>query len=259
MTDHPTSTDIQRAREHIGGRVRALRKEHRWTQADLARRLHLSQNRLSELERGRGSFAAEHLIELIRLFRVDIAAFDPTPANDDAELQSELLRYGARHLRPVSARISTDTAAQTVLRVLTDPRSERFVTALAPVLVHSVDQLPLPAIQLELANAGVPARLCWLVQNTHEALRQLPPPEAPADARQERRAQTVLGLFLQNLPPRPADGSPGDILDAGVRTDATRDRVWDGASPVSRRWGVVSALKVADFADALRMAREPRR
>lgn len=258
MTDQPP-TDLQRAREHIGGRVRALRQEQRWTQADLARRLHLSQNRLSELERGGGSFSAEHLIELIRLFRVDVATFDATPANEDAELQDALLRHGAHHLRPLTARISARSAADTVLRAITHSGSERFVTALAPVLVHSVDELALPAIQLETANAGVPARLGWLVENIVEALRQLPPPEGAADARQERRAQTVLGLFLQNLPPRPPDAAPTDILDAGVRTDATRDRVWAEASPISRRWGVVSALQVTDFADALRMAREPRR
>jgi hypothetical protein len=55
---------------------------------------------------------------------------------------------------------------------LLEPRSERWVTALAPVVVWSIDELALPPLH-DLVVAGVPARLGWLVENADEA-RALP-------------------------------------------------------------------------------------
>jgi transcriptional regulator with XRE-family HTH domain len=50
--DLPSPRTAERA--HIARVVRALRKERGWTQAELAEKLGLSQNRLSEVELGDG-------------------------------------------------------------------------------------------------------------------------------------------------------------------------------------------------------------
>src|SRR5687767_6460102 len=50
--------DTNKIRLDIVEKVRRLRQENRWTQARLAHLLGFSQNRLSEIERGRGSFTA---------------------------------------------------------------------------------------------------------------------------------------------------------------------------------------------------------
>jgi DNA-binding XRE family transcriptional regulator len=41
----------------VGRKVRQLREERRWSQAELAEKLELSQTRLSDIERGRASFS----------------------------------------------------------------------------------------------------------------------------------------------------------------------------------------------------------
>jgi transcriptional regulator with XRE-family HTH domain len=59
-----------KTKERIARKVRELRKQRRWTQAELARRLGLSQSRLSEIERGAGSFSAEQFLTILSLFNV---------------------------------------------------------------------------------------------------------------------------------------------------------------------------------------------
>lgn len=85
----------------IAQRVRELRKERRWTQAHLAAELDISQGRLSDLERGNGSFSAEQLLRILRLFNAPITQFEPAPSQTTttAKLQNALARLGARHLR----------------------------------------------------------------------------------------------------------------------------------------------------------------
>jgi len=90
--------DWDALRTEIGSKVRALRTQRLWTQAELAKRLGLSQARLSEIERGLGSFSAEHLLELLRLFNVDVSHFESSPPDPTSQLQNALARLGARHL-----------------------------------------------------------------------------------------------------------------------------------------------------------------
>jgi transcriptional regulator with XRE-family HTH domain len=63
-------------RLQISTKVRDLHTGRRWTQAELAKPLGRSQARLSEVERGQGSFSAEQLLEILRLFNVDYLGVD---------------------------------------------------------------------------------------------------------------------------------------------------------------------------------------
>ena len=58
--------DLSKTRQQIAAKVRELRRARRWTQAELAGHLQLSQNRLSDIERGDGSFTAEQFLLLSR-------------------------------------------------------------------------------------------------------------------------------------------------------------------------------------------------
>jgi transcriptional regulator with XRE-family HTH domain len=55
-SNQPSS--LGKLRVRVGKTVRELRHARRWTQAELARRLDVSQGRLSEIEAGKGSFTA---------------------------------------------------------------------------------------------------------------------------------------------------------------------------------------------------------
>lgn len=152
--------------------MRALRTEHRWTQAELATKLGLSQARLSEIERGGGSFTAEQLLGVLRLFNVTIDEFTE-PRTVEDERQNALERLGAHHLREVSGGLPSarlGSVRPAVRETLLSPRDSRLVLALAPVPLANLDALTLDLLHDELAAVGFPARLPWLAENVHAAL-----------------------------------------------------------------------------------------
>src|SRR5580658_327261 len=96
--------ELRKVRSEIARTVRELRKERRWTQAELAKRLDLSQARLSEIEGGDGSFTAEQFLLLLRLFNVGTNRFAPSGGSSaghdhEAQIQNALARLGALHLK----------------------------------------------------------------------------------------------------------------------------------------------------------------
>lgn len=257
--DHP---QLETSRRRIAAKVRELRTSRRLTQRELAGVLGLSQNRLSEIERGGGSFSAEQLLLILRLFNVDVDTFDDSRSSTEGVLQNALIRFGADHLRQVRDAAASDrfrTAADTVAAVLLQPYSERFLTSLAPVLLRSSEDLALPALQADLVRAGRPHRLPWLVENTVLAIDGLSSDsDHPRWRKRALRARLVLAEFLDHLPhPTEGTGSPSrDALERDIRTKQTLEWTWDHASSVSRKWQIISAIQVDDFIDALRRARE---
>src|SRR6476469_4792741 len=100
-------------RARISATVRALRKERGWTQAELAEKLGLSQNRLSEVERGDGSFTAEQFLLILKLFNVTTSRF--ADATDrPQQLQNALARRGASHLQESAGVVPADDLADVV-------------------------------------------------------------------------------------------------------------------------------------------------
>ncbi len=252
----PTS-NLEQARRRIAAQVRHLRTERRWTQAELAKRIGLSQARLSEVERGDGSFSAEQLLEVLRLFNVTLDVFTVRAETDD-ELQNALARLGATHLRTVSDAVPSARfgGVRTVVReTLLSPRDARLVLALAPVVVENLDGLSLDVLHDELAGVGFPARLPWLIENVHAALMLNRAAPGRAAAARWHRARTVLGDFIARHPTPELSTPPRvDHFDPGVRSERTLAQVVASSSEISRRWGIVSELQPSDFADALRAA-----
>ncbi len=253
MNPSPPTTNSSSATAWIGAKVRELRLRRQWTQAQLAKRLGLSQGRLSELERGLGSFSAEQLLLLLQLFNVDVAEFQEAPHDDSTQLQNALARLGAFHLRESPDVLVGDRlrrASDVIRAVLLQPTSERHLTALAPVLVWSVDDVALPALQRALSEAGVPNRLGWLAENVLEAVTSqasLLREGSPWTLRL-KAAGVVLSAYLEHLQPM---GELPDRLDRGIRSRKTWEAVWDEASAISKRWRIISALTSEDFGSAL--------
>lgn len=247
----------ENVRQEIAERVRTTRRQRGWTQADLARRLGVSQSHVSGIEAGRRSLLAEQLVVLLQLFNAPLTAFVPSLAADpDQELQNALARHGARHLVESESIVPNerqDDVGRIVRHALAggDPR---HVTALAPVLVHNAATLNLTRLQLELAEAGFARRLPWLVESTLTAIRQvLAGRLSRAVALTHRRAALLLERFLDTTTSTDDDGSE-DILDAHIRSKATVREVRARRSPIATRWRIVTDLDVPDFATALRGA-----
>jgi transcriptional regulator with XRE-family HTH domain len=252
--------DLEKARLQIARKVRELRTERRWTQAELAARLQLSQNYLRELERGTGSFTAEQLLKILSLFNVPATHFAPQGRSHESDLQNALARLGALHLHETADVVPSEQFEEVenvVLETLAS-QSPRQLTALAPVLVSNIDRLSLPRLQQKLIEVGLDRRLGWLVDNAVEALhRELKASASGPWTQPYRRAELVLGVLLESLVARfPAwvEGSVPDLLDPTVDRQ-TLEEVRAASSSISKRWGVVTSLQPQDFADALRAAR----
>jgi HTH-type transcriptional regulator/antitoxin HipB len=245
-------------RKDVAAKVRELRRARRWTQAELASRLGLSQSRLSELERGAGSFTAEQLLVLARLFNVPPSEFVPRkPADELAPLQNALVRFGASHL--LEREDVTPDESLDVTRAIREALVSgvpRFITSLGPVLVRQIDRVSLTKLHATLADVGFQRRLAWLVENTVAALRSELTASLPRPwAKRYRRAILVLGTALEEADARRQGKPATDLLDPDIRSARTRRQIEASSSRISRRWGIVSALQPEDFVRALRGSR----
>jgi hypothetical protein len=206
---------------------------------------------------GGGSFTAEQFLEVLHLFNVNVDAFT-LPQRVDDELQNALARLGAFHLREVSsalpsARVGGGRAA--VRETLLAPTDARLLLALAPVLLANLDALNLDVLHDEFVALGFPARVPWLVENVHAALFLGRVAQGRPAAGRWHRSVAVLGDFVSRHPAPIGEAPPRlDHVDAGIRSERALAQVQAAASDISRRWGVVSDLQPADFADALRAA-----
>ena len=258
MTKRAGIEQLEKTRERIAAQVRGLRQERRWTQRELAGKIGLSQARLSELERGGGSFAAEQLLAMLHLFNVPVTRFAPrsTAVDDHADLQNALARLGATHLQE-SDQVLPSERFEEMARVVREAillGAPRLLTALAPVLVQHIDRVSLRRLDSELREIGLDRRLPWIAENVVEAIRRDRSSVLPRDlAARYRRAEVVLEGFLdvaRRRLPHPDDRMP-DVLDASIRSQRTLDAVKAHYSDISRSWGIVSGLQPEDFAAAL--------
>ncbi|MEZ4296309.1 MAG: helix-turn-helix transcriptional regulator [Polyangiaceae bacterium] len=259
--------DLDKLGREIARRVRELRVGRHMTQAELAAHLHLSQNRLSEIERGRGSFTAEQLIVMLTLFNVTVSHFAPPPKENEKELsvqahlQNALARLGATQLREMDGVLPTERVAELddVIRETLFEGNPRQLTALAPVIVRNIKQISLRRSWLRLVPLDLQRRFGWVLENTLEAIRiEQSGSLRRAVALRYRRAATVLETFL-SAPPAVLErerAAPPDLLDETARGKVTVDLLEATASAISHRWRILTDLQPQDFTEALRAARD---
>lgn len=259
MISPESNARLEQTRLRVAARVRELRQSRRWTQAELSVKLGMSQARLSEIERGAGSFAAEQLLEVLRLFNVDLSDFVP-PSPPDAILQNALARLGALHLRErddVLPSAQLRDVVDAVRETLVSPYSSRLVTALGPVIVWNINIINLDLLHQQLVELGLSRRLGWLIENILTTLGVIRKPALSEWGRRQRRAKVVLAQFIENVQlPSPEQGAGLrlDHFDADIRSRESLDEVWLAASLISRKWQIVTSLKPQDFEVALRAA-----
>jgi transcriptional regulator with XRE-family HTH domain len=250
------------SRAQIAKKVGELRNARGLTQAELSKRLGLSQARLSQIERGGGSFSAEQFLEILRLFNVAPAAFGE-PTDEGAELQNALARSGAPHLREndrVLPSAALGSLPEIIAKTLLRADSSRQLTALAPVLVHNVEDVRLSTVERELRDVGLVRRLGWVLENTVAAVRVELQNRLTHKTKQiYLRAELLIESHLEYMRDRAAresmDPLPWDPLDKSIRSRRTLDEVKASASAISEKWRIATKLQVEDFARALGAAR----
>lgn len=253
---------LKEARSYVADSTRDLRLQRRWTQKELAEKIGLSQGRLSEIERGDGSFTAEQLLLLAQLFNVPLTHFAPrgqTNAAAHAVLQNALVRLGARQLQESddvlpSERLEEATRAVKEALVVGAPR---LIVALGPVLVQQVDRVSLPRLWVELRELGLEQRLPWLAENVLRAIHSERASDVPlAVATRYRRVATTLQHWLEEIRARTfvAQTIGEDLLDTTIRSAKTLKQIRSERSEISRQWGIVTGLQPSHFAEALEAA-----
>jgi len=246
-------------RTEIARKIRALREERHWTQADLSKGLGLSQSRFSEIERGQGSFTAEQFLEVLKLFNVPVSHFAVRQNGAASEIQNALARLGATHLHERSNVLPSERleeAGDAVREVLLGAQSPRHITSLAPVLVRHIDRINLNKLHSQFLEYGLERRLSWLIENTlvavrHELSGGLPRKEAILYG----RAEFIFNAYLENIPfnrPRRNSVEALDILDAKILSEKTLKVIQNSTSTISHRWGIATALQPDDFIEALK-------
>jgi transcriptional regulator with XRE-family HTH domain len=247
-------------RRYLGAKVRALRLARRWTQAELANRLFISQNQLSQIERGASSFTAEQFLLAVKLFNADPAEFVRNRGRADQQLQNAIARLGGSHLfesNDVLPSVQLEAAHDAIREALVEG-SPRLITAVAPVLVRNVERLHLVKLLDDLNRIGLSRRFAWVVDNTLHALQQLSTTGPGAAWAKELKRVYVPFTMLLGLAQNVV-GDLGtrnvDVLDPAVRSQQTLEEIERAASTISQRWGIVTSLRPDDFADALVAAR----
>ena len=244
-------------RQKIGHEVRGLRERRRWSQAELGRELGLSQSRLSQIERGQGSFTAEQFLRILEIFNVGVDDF-VAPQVEVSEVQNALARLGARHLTEGERALPSERYDPTVVfgEVLARPESPRHLTALGPVFVAQGDRVSLAGVWPWLKDGHL-ARLGWLLESLRGALDRLPVATSTEERKRVGRARALIDVFLEGGGVRPpSDDAPFDLLDPNVRSPKTLDRLRKDASPEAKRWRVMTKLRTEDFVEAFEAARE---
>ncbi len=246
----------------IARKVCTLRRERLWPQFLLATQLGISQNRLSEIENGHGSFTAEQLITILKLFNVPIDYFDTSANSAHAALQNALVRFGAKHLGetdgpiPPQAFYDVGTVVREALNFATSPRQ---IAALAPVFVENIGTSIINRL-LQPPEAVLSNRVFWLLENILEAinreLTQKDRPLAPALVTKYTRAKTLLDFVLTNPNMNHSPVQFDDILDQDLITPQSVEEARQNSSSISKKWRVVTRLQPEDFQQALKNAHE---
>lgn len=265
LTDMANIALQTKLRASIGQKVRQLRQDRRWTQTQLAELLGLSQNRLSEVEHGKGSLTAEQLLTILKTFNVPLDDFSPSKAETVSELQNALARLGAAHLVESHDVLPTQRlkdALDVIRETLASYESPRQIVALAPVLANHAESLNLAKLKFDLEQVGLGHRLGWVLENTLEALKaELAGKPSAEWARKYGTAGFLLHDFLSDAWPKSGPSRHGaeradKIIDRGIASEKTLAEVRAASSDISRKWGVVSRIHVADFVEALRASRD---
>ena len=247
-------------REQISGNVRLLRRERRWTQTELAKKLGLSQNRLSEIEHGQGYFSAEQFLLILKTFNVPVDYFTSGKTSSSAYLRNALVHLGAKHLQEQES-LPSDKVKQVndlIREVLVSAQSPRDITAIAQVAVTQIQAINLHRLRAQLAEAGYDLRLGWVLEHTLEAIKlELREKLPKAYEVQYRKAEMVLNLFVRQWIQALAKTKPqhSDILDADIVSEKSAAEVRAASSSISKRWHIITRIQQRDFVGALRAAR----
>jgi transcriptional regulator with XRE-family HTH domain len=245
-------------RAYIGAQVRALREARELSQEQLGERLHISRDRLAEIELGRGSLSAEQFLHLLKFFNVPASRFDPAPTDISLAIQKAIEAHGASHLVAPPAILPSERLASidaAIREALIEGEHSRVVAGLAPVLISHIGLINVPKLFVQFRDYHLENRLGWLIDNTIaacEVMLQESPPRA------QKRALLGTVNVLRGHRDRFFAGGAAieppyeDYLGLPVVSLETKQLILRDRSEISRTWNILTILQVEDFVSAIR-------
>ncbi|MBI4124687.1 MAG: helix-turn-helix transcriptional regulator [Deltaproteobacteria bacterium] len=241
-------------KQRITDTLRKVRQERRWTQAELAEKLGLSQSRLSEIEHGKGSLTAEQFITLLKLFNLPISHFIKTKSdNSEAQLQKALARLGGTQLKEDPNVLPSEKLndAYNVILETVIGGSPRLLTALTPVIILHAHPPLFRKIINKLKEYRLENRFYWVLNGVSRVIDRRFKTHVPHNKRFiYRRAKTILEEML-NWQTMIASEYEEDRLDAGIVSEKTFHQLRESRDALALVWKVVTRIREEDFYNAL--------
>ncbi len=239
-----------------------LRKERRLSQAEFAKILGLSQQRLSEIEQGHGSISAERLVFLLQKFNLSLSYFVKKKVEIDAALvlQNTLVRLGAKYLKEstnVFVPEKFDYIDEVLFETLYLYPLARLIPALAPVIAANIQKVNFKKLEVKLYDLGIANRFYWVLESVLKSIqKQLSNPSLFGSKKPlYRRCKTILtGFLLYKKHIRRSDDEgafPEDLLDQDIISEKTRQIVESDRDELARKWKIITRIKQNDFDQAL--------
>lgn len=249
-----------RYRKQISGVIKTQRLKRRMTQSELAKNIGISQSRLSELENGKGSFTAEHLLIVLQLFNLTVHDFIQSKLSAKDRLQKAMVRLGATHLREDGETLPSENITHIndmVIETLLSPSSTRFVTGLAPLIVKNNEHMNLNVIMRKLLDLGYEARLGWVIECTLESIKERLDGYLPKNvANLYRRAHIRLSQY--HLDPNELLSVLNkksvyleDFFDRDILSQKTVLQVKASRDTFAKKWHIITRITQQDFTHAL--------
>lgn len=256
--------ELEKYRRSIIEGIRKVREDRRYTQAEFAKLLDLSQQQYSKIERGEGSISAEQFLLILDKFVLPLSYFVETKPKEKDEalvLQNALGRLGATHLREIQGIFipeKYENPNQVIIEALEEYQSSRLIAALAPVIVKNIQRINLNTIEKKLGEWGHENRLWWVLENTLESVQnRLKGAYLPREKKLiYQRAATA--LINHSLIGRSRENGwyhrdkQADIFDPGITTEKTLENVKSKLDPQAKHWNIVTSIKQSDFENALK-------
>jgi transcriptional regulator with XRE-family HTH domain len=220
--------------------------------------LGMSQNRLSEIENGQGSFSAEQFLVILKKFNVALDYFAVAGETGEADLQNALARLGADQAGETRESLPSERLANVsdvAREIMISAEYPRLIPMLASVIVWGryADYGVLNKIHGDLKKAGLGNRFCWFLEHTREALKRIP--RRSLSGQQIGIFDRALALLNAYLNPdflSPSIAGPEDTFEVGAVSEETLSELRRNSSSISKKWRIITRIQPEDFNMALR-------
>lgn len=233
------------------------------TQAEMAKRIGVSQPKLCDIEGGYSTLTFPEVLVLMSAYNLALKDLVELPQwNAPMRIRQALARFGAFELHQDERVIISEELMelQDVIRqTLVIYPEKRTLCALAPLIVKHIKQLNFDGIAMKLYDIGVDGRLWWLVEGTLWAVRVRRKFYLPKQVLQlyntanlilTRKSKSANYFFSLRR------AYPTDYLDCELAGKRAMENIRVARDALATRWRIMSLIKQEDFTEALARAEE---